>query len=99
MKRGLFARWTATLAQGTQLKPLGLVLMGMAILGSGLVAVGLPSVGFGVLSLDFFLLADFLTAWLAKHRVTALLSLLLGAVLALVIYGVVVFGLSVIFKQ
>ena len=73
--------------------------MGMAILGSGLVAVGLPSVGFGVLSLDFFLLADFLTAWLAQHRVTALLSLLLGAVLALVIYGVVVFGLSVIFKQ
>lgn len=98
---GLGVRWTKAVAnqysQNT-LRKLPYLILIILLVCLGLAAVGDSNASFGVLSFDFFLLADFFTVKLARRNIHFMISGLIGTLGAAVIYGVLTLAMGLLFK-
>lgn len=94
-------RWTQAVANQYSVKTLKIIPYGMlAVLVICLVLAGLgaTNLSFSLLTLDFFMLADYFTVRLTQRRIQVILSGILGTLGAAIIFGVITLALGLLFK-
>ena len=93
------SRWTEALANqysSSMLRRIPYAMIIVLLICIALMLAGRASWGFSLLTLDFFMLADYLTIKLAQKNINVIFSMLLGTLIS--VTGIVILGLGLLFK-
>jgi len=95
------SRWTEALANqysASTLRRIPYAMIIVLLICIALMLAGRASWGFSLLTLDFFMLADYLTVKLAQKNINVIFSMLLGTLISVIVTGIVILGLGLLFK-
>lgn len=95
------SRWTVALAKQyslTTMKKIPYVMIIVLLICIALMLAGRASWGFSLIGLDFFMFADYLSVKLAQKNINFILSILIGALVSFIVFGIITLALGLLFK-
>lgn len=95
------SRWTVALAKQYSLatmKKIPYVMIIVLLICIALMLAGRAFWGFSLIGLDFFMFADYLSVKLAQKNINFILSILIGALVSFIVFGIITLALGLLFK-